>query len=125
MTKIIPIKQMDMIQGDFIIENPDSINFECILDGTPRVYMVASIGIEEIENLQLFHNEFDSNLRMASIKVKSNNLFKYYWEFYECTELDIHPILDVEHYVIKFKCIHFDVMKKDNNMKIRRFEPFK
>jgi hypothetical protein len=122
MTKIIPIRQIDMIEDDFIIENPDSIQIECLLYGTPRVMMTTSIDFKEAENLQRFHNEFDCNLRMASIKVKSNNIFRYYYEFYECTELDIHPILDVEHYVIKFKCIHFDVMKKDNGIKIRNFD---
>jgi len=124
MTKFVSIKNLDAIDEDFIIEDPEWIDFECTVDQTPKVKMIVSVDIKEIENLQRFHNIYDCNLRMPSIKVKSRNLFRYYWEFYDCTELDIHPLVDIEHYQIKFKCIHFDVMKKDNGVKIRKFEPF-
>ena len=44
MTKFVSIRNLDSIDEDFIIEDPDWIDFDCTIDQTPKVKLIVSLG---------------------------------------------------------------------------------
>ena len=131
MTKIVRIQ--DNYKEDFIIEEPDVITIEGTHDKIPNIVLILSLNQDNIQAFSDFLDMEDSNYHaLNSIKVISKNLFKYYYEFHECTNIDIRPIsMDREAwnvkdfpYTIKFNCLYYDFVRKDTKYKIQRYEPF-